>query len=104
MARVTAKKIKAFTHQVCVVGNQAAEFSGVKIDDFGLTKLDLLKLDVEGHEYEALMGGRETVLANRPIVMIEEGTDTQPRARELLLSWGMKPTMRFKRDFLYVWG
>lgn len=104
MARVAPRKVKAFTHKVHHVVEDSAEFSSVKIDNLNLANLDLLKLDIEGFEYEALMGGRETILANRPIVMIEEGADTKCRARKLLISWGMRPVMQFKRDFMYVWS
>lgn len=41
------------------------------LDELGLEHLDLLKLDVEGHEYEALIGGAETIRRCRPVIIAE---------------------------------
>jgi len=42
-----------------------------RLDEFGLTDLTAVKLDVEGAEYEVLRGGCETLLRCRPILSIE---------------------------------
>jgi FkbM family methyltransferase len=44
----------------------------VRLDAFGINDLVLLQLDVEGSEYGALEGARETIFQNRPIVAIED--------------------------------
>jgi FkbM family methyltransferase len=41
------------------------------VDGLGLTRLDLLKVDVEGMEAEVLDGARATIAACRPIIMAE---------------------------------
>jgi hypothetical protein len=41
------------------------------IDGLGLERLDLLKLDVEGMEAEALDGARETITRCKPILFVE---------------------------------
>lgn len=43
----------------------------VAIDDLALPRLDLLKLDIEGMEIEALAGARETIRRCRPHLLIE---------------------------------
>lgn len=43
----------------------------VSLDSLGLTRLDLLKLDVEGMEMEVLRGGKALIAAQRPIMLIE---------------------------------
>lgn len=46
------------------------------LDYYDLGKLDFLKIDVEGHEIEVLMGARETIKRCRPRILCEvnEGT------------------------------
>lgn len=41
------------------------------VDELGLRRLDLLKVDVEGHEPELLAGAQETLRRLRPTVLIE---------------------------------
>jgi len=46
-----------------------------RLDDLwprlGQTRLDVVKIDIEGHEDEFLYGARETLERNRPIILIE---------------------------------
>lgn len=41
------------------------------LDEYALTDVDFIKIDVEGHEFEVLEGARETILRNKPILLIE---------------------------------
>jgi len=41
-----------------------------KLDAFGL-KPDIIKIDTEGHEYNVLMGGKETITSCRPYLLVE---------------------------------
>lgn len=41
------------------------------IDSFNLDRLDLLKIDVEGMEIEALMGALNTIQKHRPVIFVE---------------------------------
>jgi FkbM family methyltransferase len=41
------------------------------IDTMGLPRLDLLKIDAEGMEYDVLLGGKEMILRHNPIIMAE---------------------------------
>lgn len=43
-----------------------------KIDNFDLTDVDAIFLDVEGYEYEALKGARMTLEMHKPLLMLEE--------------------------------
>ena len=43
----------------------------IAIDDLGLDRLDLLKLDVEGMEMEALAGAQKTIAEFLPVLMVE---------------------------------
>jgi FkbM family methyltransferase len=44
----------------------------IALDDFKLPRLDLIKLDVEGMELEALEGTKETIKRTHPIMLIEK--------------------------------
>lgn len=43
----------------------------VKLDDFDLKDVKLIKIDVEGHELQVLEGGRETIYKNLPDLYVE---------------------------------
>jgi len=76
------------------------------LDALLLTQCDLIQLDVEGHEYEALLGARETLLRCRPTVVIEEKklpqtTGDITRARQLLEALGYREVGRIHRDVIF---
>lgn len=52
---------------------QADYVAAVRIDDVipAQTKVSLIKIDVEGHEYRALMGARKTIERSRPVIISE---------------------------------
>jgi FkbM family methyltransferase len=43
----------------------------LKIDDLELVECDLIMLDMEGYEFNALKGGEETIKKHRPILCVE---------------------------------
>lgn len=72
----------------------------VTLDSFNIPKLDFIKLDIQGFEYKALMGGINTIKKNMPTIFIENydgmcDHDEVSKKRErdpidLLLSLGYK--------------
>lgn len=50
---------------------EGASVKVVPIDDFGLSQVDLLQLDIEGYEWHALRGAAETIRRCRPLIHIE---------------------------------
>lgn len=42
-----------------------------KIDSFGFRTVDMIKIDVEGHEYQAVHGALRTIQRCRPAIMVE---------------------------------
>ena len=65
-----------------------------KLDDLVSLRdisIDVIKIDVEGHEYQALSGGRDLILKNKPIVLFEQNipeiSNGSSRTIELLRSF-----------------
>ena len=52
------------------------------------TKIDFLKIDVEGHEVECINGLKDTILANRPPIFIEVSPKDRTVLEALLASLG----------------
>jgi FkbM family methyltransferase len=74
------------------------------IDSMGLSDVDLIKLDVEGSEYEALRGAEHILQRDKPVVMIEEKLDPKKRATRYLEGLGMKRAGHWRYDHLFTWG
>jgi hypothetical protein len=74
-----------------------AEIEVKPLDDFGLTDVTLIKIDVENHENEVLRGAKRTIEENRPVIVLENSyyyqsrlfPDPNPHA-EVLESYGYK--------------
>ena len=41
------------------------------LDSYNIGKVDFLKIDVEGHEWDVLEGSRKLILNNKPIIILE---------------------------------
>ncbi|MFN3658800.1 MAG: FkbM family methyltransferase [Pseudolabrys sp.] len=63
----------------------------IAIDALGLARLDLIKLDIEGMELEALQGARETIERCRPALLIEQIKAGREPLRAWLAERGYEP-------------
>lgn len=78
----------------------------VRIDDLLLDSCGLIQLDIEGYELDALKGGRETIDAYRPTIVLEEkplnhvrGDHTAPR-KWLEKNFGYELVDKIHRDVI----
>ncbi|WP_243708387.1 FkbM family methyltransferase [Actinomadura sp. GC306] len=62
----------------------------ITLDSLKLTDVHFMKIDVEGHELNALLGAAETIARDRPtlIVEVEERHGQMPDLIALMKSWG----------------
>lgn len=51
-----------------------------RLDDFSLSNVGFIKIDVEGHEASVVAGGIETFKASRPILLVESELRHNPEA------------------------
>jgi FkbM family methyltransferase len=42
-----------------------------RLDDYAFTEVGIIKIDVEGHEYEVLLGAVETIRREKPVLLVE---------------------------------
>ncbi len=88
--------------------NKTLQVQARTIDTFNFDAVDLIKLDVQGAEYAALIGARETILQHRPVVMVEEKAFSEQhaesirKAADLLVTYGMTPKEKAQSDRVYV--
>ncbi|MDA7644890.1 FkbM family methyltransferase [bacterium] len=77
--------------------DQAVTFSveTTTIDELGFTNVSLIKLDLEGFEYQALRGGIKTIQRDKPVLIIEIHPDLGAATRDDLInemiSWEYLP-------------
>lgn len=80
----------------------------ITLDSLGLAP-DFIKLDIEGMEYHALLGGEATIRAHKPVLMVEDNGlcerygVTHGECQRLLESWGAKMVEQRNKDYIYTW-
>ena len=50
--------------------NEKPDIPVIKIDDMQLQKIDIITMDIEGSEYEALQGAEQTILKDKPTIFV----------------------------------
>jgi len=85
--------LKKVTHFTCALGDKIGPISmsggqhnltvGTKhlvdcftLDSFSLNNIGIIKIDVEGFEKKVLLGGKKTIIRNKPIIIIEQNDIT----------------------------
>lgn len=79
----------------------------LKIDDLGLTTCDLIHLDIEGFEGNALLGAEETVNKFHPIIALELAGHGEKfgwsdnKIKDLLSSYGYQEIAEIHGDYIF---
>lgn len=75
---------------------RSVEVKTARLDDLGFTHVDLLKVDVEGHEKAALLGAAEIVERSHPLLVVEleERHGGIAPTADLLAEWGYRGRIR----------
>lgn len=86
------------------------EVPAVTLDSLNLTGIDMIKIDVEGHELSVLRGAEQTIRGQRPLIAIEisfenkvldkELNKDHTTALDLLSSWGYKQIWHDRYDYI----
>ncbi|MGJ4942977.1 FkbM family methyltransferase [Bradyrhizobium sp. HKCCYLS1011] len=79
-----------FIGQAVDYANDTVEVRKLPLDDFNLPRCDLIKIDVEGMELEALEGGKATIERCMPIMLIEKIKTDADQLRQWLDGRGYK--------------
>jgi FkbM family methyltransferase len=61
-----------------------------RLDDFSISKVNFIKIDVEGFEAEVLKGASATIIKNKPVVMIEVFDSSRTQVEALMQQYGYK--------------
>lgn len=81
----------------------------ISIDTYAPEEVDYIKIDVEGFEYEVLLGAEETIMRDHPRIVIEQkqqhhrSEQERYRASDLLLSWGYQRLRHHGDDHVFGW-
>ena len=82
----------------------------ITLDSFPLqSKIDLIKFDIEGYEFFAIQGAINTILKDKPIIVIEQKQTTSEygidryAAKKLLLDIGAKILKTVNDDIIFGW-
>lgn len=83
------------------IGEEAGTIPVMSIDELNLQFCDLIQLDIEGAEYNALLGAEETIKKFKPIICLE-WFENQQNLSELLTSLNYHEILDLKSDKIFI--
>lgn len=88
-------------NSICADGEYSTR--AIAIDSLTLRDVDFIKMDLEGWEYPALIGAEQTIMQNRPVLLLEY-EKTSPNKTQIesrLTIYGYREVFRKNAD--HVW-
>lgn len=82
----------------------SVEVDMTTIDGLKIKRCDLIVLDVEGYEVEALKGATQTIRAHRPVLHVEELDRSKDAIRAHMKAIGYRLVKRIHSDAVYISG
>jgi len=86
------------------------EVGTVLLDSYGFTDVDFIKIDCEGYELHVLRGAEQTILDNKPVIIVEQKPGKGKKygykddaAVKYLEGLGMKIHKVLAGDYIMVW-
>jgi FkbM family methyltransferase len=76
------------------------------LDSYNYENIDLIKIDVEGFEEEVLAGAMQTILRNKPVIVVEQlkhkykDAMTDKSSIKILESWGYRVISQHRNDWI----
>lgn len=102
------RKLSGMRHSENTTGSQGMAGEGIyptlRIDDLGLEVCDLIYLDIEGMEAEALAGAKATLARARPVIAFECGRFGEDRVKPFLGGHGYAQVAAIGHDVVMRHG
>jgi FkbM family methyltransferase len=80
-----------------------------RLDSLELPKIDYIKIDCEGYENTILRGARQTIMRDRPVMVVEHkrhkdvGHNDVDQALDTLIGWGAHIITNVRNDYILGW-
>lgn len=86
-----------------VIDDEDGDVIVQRLDDLGLSKVDFIKIDVEGRGDGVIRGGIDLIARDKPVMLVEESSDGEKQTIEMLKSdFGYKEVWRKQMDLVLV--
>lgn len=83
------------------IGREPGHIIVHSIDSLDLDACDLIQLDIEGYEYQALLGAMETIKKFKPVICLE-WFENQQQLSEIMEQFNYQQVADFKSDRVFV--